>query len=129
LVLQAPAVMRIFTGEWTPAQALLRESGPALASTPASTMDLLWGVAQAPPAWPLLSEGASVAVAYLPGAALVLAGLAALASGRAVRTVTLGWLAAGAGLAVAVLSHHSVGVDWGHDGEAGANAWPGPGLS
>lgn len=130
LVLSGPALVATWgarAGDWW--TVLVREPGPALASGPATSWDLLWGVAVPPPEWPAVSPSVNVALTYLPGIALVIAALAGLVSGRAVLASRIGWVVAALGVAVAGLAHHAAVIPAGGDGSPGANGWPGPGLS
>ena len=131
LVLQGRALAAAWHGWGAPGwfSPLVREDGPALASAPASGWDLLWGVAQHPPAWPGIPGAGTVALTYGVGVLLVVAALAALASGRSAGAVASGWGLALVGLGVAVVSERTVSVVAGPDGRAVANGWAGPGLS
>lgn len=108
---------------------LVRESGPALSSDPVSGWDLLWGVGEVPPSWPAATETGNLIFTYLIGVGLVAAAVLALTSGRSALVTRLGWLVAGAGLASAIIAQRTVAVEAAADGSAGANGWPGPGLS
>jgi GT2 family glycosyltransferase len=130
-VLQAPALFAAWHG-WGSAgwfSPLVREDGPALASAPASGWDLLWGVAQHPPVWPDFPGVGTVILTYGVGILLVVAALAALASGRSAGTVAAGWGIALTGLVVAAVSERTTAVVAGPDAETVANGWAGPGLS
>ncbi len=131
LVVNGPSLVLAFQrwgeqGWWS---TLVREDGPALASSPASGWDLLWGVAQHPPAWPNFPGAGTIVFTYVAGVLVVAAALVALASGRAAGAVAAGWFVALVGLAVAALSERTIAVVPGPDGAAAANGWAGPGLS
>jgi hypothetical protein len=131
LVLNGPALAvawhRWGTAGWF--SPLVREDGPALASAPASGWDLLWGVAQHPPAWPEFPGIGTVVLTYGVGVLVVVAALAAIATGRSAGAVSAGWGLALVGLAVAAASARTIAVVPGPDGEDSANGWAGPGLS
>ena len=131
LVLQGRALVTAWHGWGAPGwfSPLVREDGPALASAPASGWDLLWGVAQHPPAWPGVPGAGTVVLTYGVGVVLVVAALAALASGRSAGAVASGWGLALLGLGIAAVSERTVSVVAGPDGRAVANGWAGPGLS
>jgi GT2 family glycosyltransferase len=108
---------------------LVREPGPALSSDPVSGWDLLWGKGETPPSWPAATDTGNLILTYLIGVALVVAAVLALSSGRSPLGTRLGWLVAGGGLASAIVSQRTIAVEAAADGSAGANGWPGPGLS
>lgn len=131
LVLHGAALAYTWTHRGEPGwwRLLVRESGPALPSDPAANWQLLLGIAQQPPDWPGLVAAGDTALTYLPGLALLAAAFVALASGRSPVPVRIGWAIAGMGLTVAIVSHHTVALQPTVDGVAGANGWPGAGLS
>jgi len=131
LIVQGPALWQTWLereGErwWA---FLVREPGPALASDPVSSWDLLWGIGEAPPDWPAATDAGDLVLTYLVGAVLVAAALLAITGTRSAVATRMGWFVAAAGLVVAIVAQRTTAVAASPDGTPAANGWPGPGLS